>query len=103
MPVAPVRGTAARFTHHVSRFTPRLSTPSRPDFATSLRLLFRRGEVGADGAFEFGAGGSVVVQRQNLRGARLRERSFSVQHVKLRAGAGVGAGLGFTQGFVGLF
>ena len=58
--------------------------------------------VRADGAFQPGAGGGIIVQRLNLRRARLRERSFGVQHVELRAGAGVGAGFGFTQGFVRL-
>src|SRR5471032_334299 len=55
----------------------------------------------ADGALEFCAGGVVIVQRLDLRRARLRERSLGVKHVELRAGAGVRARLGLGQRFVG--
>ena len=49
--------------------------------------------VRADGAFELRAGGGVIVQRLHFRRARLGQRSLGVEHVQLRAGAGVGARL----------
>ena len=62
-----------------------------------------RDHVLADGAMEFCARRRVIVQRLDLRRARLRERRFGVEHVELRAGAGFGALLGFAQRFIGLF
>ncbi len=69
-------------------------TGKTPRFAENL---FRGRDFRADGALELRARGVVIVQRLHLRAARLREGIFRVQHVELRAGAGVGAGVGFAQ------
>ena len=45
--------------------------------------------------------GVVIMQRLDFRRARLRQRSLGVEHVKLRAGPGVGARARFTQRFIG--
>src|SRR5260221_5671701 len=67
-------------------------------------FLFRRHDhFLADGALEVCAGGVVIMQRLDLRRARLRECGLGVQHVELRAGAGIGARPGLAQRLIGLF
>jgi hypothetical protein len=48
--------------------------------ASEVKLFHRRSlnHVLADGAFEFGAGCGVIVQRQHVRGPRLGQRGLGV-------------------------
>ena len=47
-------------------------------------------QISTDGSLKPGARRGVIMQRLDLRRARLRQRRFRIEHVQLRAGAGLG-------------
>ncbi len=71
-------------------------------FGSNL-FRIRANHVLANRAFEPGARGFVIVQRLDLRRARLRERSLGVEHIELRAGAGPGSRPGQSLRLLGFF